>query len=90
VLTVSIGILAATMTSIASIPQLVKTWRTKRAEDLSYGLLVFLLLGISLWLLYGLLVPALPIVLESVVGLGSIGAITILKVRYGMRSWSKR
>jgi MtN3 and saliva related transmembrane protein len=86
VLTVSIGIVAATITSLASIPQLVKTWRTKRAEDLSYGLLAFLLAGISLWLLYGFLVPSVPIILESLVSLVSIGAITVLKARYGRRS----
>lgn len=89
-LIMSIGIAAATITSLASIPQLVKTWRTKRAEDLSYGLLAFLIAGISLWLLYGVLVPAVPVILESLVSLASICAITVLKVRYGRRSWSKR
>lgn len=89
-LTVTIGVIAATITSLASIPQLVKTWRTRRADDLSYGLLAFLLAGISLWLLYGFLVPAVPIILESLVSLASICAITVLKVRYGRGSWSKR
>jgi MtN3 and saliva related transmembrane protein len=90
VLTIAIGIAAATITSLASIPQLVKTWKTKRADDLSYGLLAFLLLGISLWLLYGFLVPAVPIIIESVVSLASICAITVLKVRYAGASWSRR
>jgi MtN3 and saliva related transmembrane protein len=81
-----LGVIAATITSVASLPQLVKTWRTKKAGDLSYGLLAFLILGISLWLVYGALLPALPVVLESLVSLASILAITVLKIRYGRDS----
>ena len=80
-----IGVAAATITALASLPQLVKTWRTKKAEDLSFGLLAFLIVGISLWALYGALLPALPIVLESLVTLPSILAITVLKFLYGRK-----
>jgi MtN3 and saliva related transmembrane protein len=77
-----IGIIAASITSFASIPQLVKTWRTKKANDLSYGMLVFLVIGISLWLVYGFLIGAFPVILESVISLSSILGILILKIIY--------
>lgn len=80
-----IGIAAATITSVASLPQLFKTWKTKKADDLSYGLLVFLVLGISMWLAYGALIGSLPVVLESAVSLASVGSIAILKMIYGRR-----
>lgn len=80
-----IGIAAATITSVASLPQLFKTWKTKKADDLSYGLLVFLVLGISMWLVYGALIGSLPVVLESAVSLASVGSIAILKMIYGRR-----
>ena len=78
-----VGILAATITSVASLPQLLKTWKTKKADDLSYGLLVFLVAGISLWLLYGVLIGAVPVVIESAVSLASVGSIAVLKIVYG-------
>jgi len=82
-LTQFIGMAAATITSVASLPQLFKTWKSKKADDLSYGLLVFLVSGISLWLVYGVLISSVPIVIESAVSLASVGSIAILKTVYG-------
>lgn len=78
-----LGITAATITSVASLPQLFKTWKTKKADDLSYGLLAFLVSGIALWLVYGVLIRAVPVVLESAVSLASVGSIAVLKATYG-------
>jgi MtN3 and saliva related transmembrane protein len=85
-LTELIGVVAATITSFASLPQLYKTWTTKKADDLSYWMLAFLLFGITMWLVYGSLIDALPVVIESTVSLVSVGLITVLKFVYGRRS----
>ena len=77
-----IGIIAATITSFGAFPQLVKAYRTKKAEDLSYGLVLFLVIGVSLWLTYGVMINSIPVILESLVSLGLIMAILILKMVY--------
>lgn len=77
-----LGIIAATITSIASFPQLIKTWKTKKADDLSYGLLIFLITGIGLWIVYGIMIKSIGVMLESAVSLASILGIFTLKVIY--------
>ena len=55
-----IGLLAGTLTTIAFIPQLQQTWRTRSAQDVSLGMLLTFVTGVFLWLIYGLLLGALP------------------------------
>jgi uncharacterized protein with PQ loop repeat len=48
------GYLAATLTTASWIPQIVRTWRSRSAGDLSLGMLATFTLGIALWLVFGL------------------------------------
>lgn len=77
-----LGLLAGTLTTIAFFPQLLKTWRTKSAGDVSLGMLVTFSIGVFLWLVYGILLGALPIILANVVTLVPAGLILALKLRY--------
>ena len=51
-----LGLIAGTITSITFLPQVIKIWKTKSAKDLSLMMLLLLMLGVILWLAYGLLV----------------------------------
>jgi len=51
-----LGLAAGTITSITFLPQVIQIWKTKSAKDLSMGMLLLLLLGVSAWLVYGILV----------------------------------
>lgn len=51
----TIGALAACLTTGAWIPQLVRTWRSRSARDLSWPYLATTLIGITLWMVYGIL-----------------------------------
>lgn len=77
-----IGLLAGTLTTIAFIPQLQQTWRTRSANDVSLGMLLTFIIGVFLWLIYGLMLDALPIILANLITLVLTLAILILKVRY--------
>ena len=77
-----IGLLAGTVTTIACMPQRQQTWRTRSAQDVSLGMLLTFIIGVFLWLVYGLLLGALPIILANLVTLVLTLAILILKVRY--------
>jgi MtN3 and saliva related transmembrane protein len=78
-----LGLVAATCTTIAFLPQVIKTVRTKHTEDISllmYGILTF---GLVLWLIYGLLIWNLPIIAANSVILAFTLVILILKMKYG-------
>jgi len=64
-----LGLLAGTLTTIAFLPQLRQTWRTRSAKDVSLGMLLIFISGVALWLVYGLLLGQLPIILANVVTL---------------------
>ena len=77
-----LGLLAGFLTSIAAIPQLVKTLRTRHARDISIWQPLLLAFGLSLWLVYGVLIHDLPLVLSNIVPLICNIMLTILKVHY--------
>jgi MtN3 and saliva related transmembrane protein len=77
-----IGFLAGSLTTIAFLPQLIKTWRTKCAEDLSVWLLLTFNFGVLLWLIYGLLIRSMPVILANFVTFVLAMAILLLKLRY--------
>jgi len=65
----AIGLVAGALTTFAVIPQLIKTWRTRHARDLSLWQQLILILGMSCWLWYGLLVNDLPLIMANMVSL---------------------
>ena len=76
------GYLAAFLTTFAFLPQLVKTWKTKSAEDLSYLMLFFFLLGVLCWILYGLYINSVPILLANLITFLINVLILIIKIKY--------
>ncbi len=59
------GIVAGILTSAAMVPQLVKVLREKNVENLSKVMLCVLILGVSLWVVYGVLKSEWPIILSN-------------------------
>lgn len=57
-----LGLVAGTITSITFVPQVIKIWKTKSAKDLSIMMLLLLMLGVVLWLIYGLVVMSASII----------------------------
>ena len=81
-LTTVLGLMAGTLTTAAYLPQVVKTWRSKSADGLSWSMLVILCLGLLLWLTYGVYVHDLPVICANVVTLALSSLILGLKLRY--------
>lgn len=90
-LVIWIGYAAGTLTTLAFLPQVLHTWKTKRAEDLHIGTLVSFTVGIALWLIYGIARRDVPILLANAVTLALQVAIIVLKLKYARagRSESK-
>lgn len=78
-----VGYVAAVLTTLAFLPQLVKIVRSRSAKDVSLPTFVLMVTGVFMWLLYGILTLAWPVIVANAVTLGLSGAILVLKRRYG-------
>lgn len=77
-----IGLVAGFCTTVAFLPQALKTWKTKSAKDLSLGMYSFFITGIILWLTYGILIKDLPIILTNIASLFLATSILYFKLRF--------
>jgi MtN3 and saliva related transmembrane protein len=78
-----IGILAAILTTISFLPQLVRVFRTKHTKDLSLITFSLFSLGVGLWLIYGILIKELPVILANGVTFFIALSILIMKIKHG-------
>lgn len=78
-----IGLVAATLTTTAFVPQVLKSMKTKSAKDLSLGTFAMLCCGVFLWLIYGILNQDLPIILSNAITLLLATTLLVLKLRHG-------
>ncbi|MFZ5628047.1 MAG: SemiSWEET transporter [Spirochaetota bacterium] len=77
-----LGFIAGMITTVSFVPQVVRIYRIKSGRDISLWMMLLFALGISLWLIYGLLLASLPIILANSVTLLLVLAILILKIYY--------
>jgi MtN3 and saliva related transmembrane protein len=77
-----IGYLAATLTTISFVPQAWHTFRTKDVSGISLSMYSAFTAGVALWLAYGVLLNAWPIVIANLVTLSLAGLILSMKLRY--------
>ena len=77
-----VGFAAGACTTIAFLPQVIKIWKTKHTKDLSLSLFLLFLIGVFLWLFYGIMAHSLPIVLTNFVTFILVFIILVFKIRY--------
>lgn len=77
-----VGMIAGLLTSVASVPQVIKTYRSRHARDLSIWQPLLLSVGIALWLIYGILIQDTPLILANITPLLCNLALTVMKVRF--------
>jgi len=78
-----LGFAAATCTTLAYAPQFIKVWRTRSTEDISLGMFLVMVLGLVLWLVYGLLSGDAPLVAANAITIVLAGGILYMKLKYG-------
>jgi len=76
-----IGFTAAFLTTAAFVPQALKVRKTRKTDDLSLGLFSMLFVGVLLWLVYGLLTGAMPVIVANTVTLALVAYILWMKIR---------
>ncbi|MBD2119466.1 SemiSWEET transporter [Trichocoleus sp. FACHB-262] len=77
-----LGLVAAALTTTAFLPQLLKTWRSKSAKDVSLWMLITFSIGVFLWLIYGVYIQSLPVIIANSVTFVLSSINLILKIRY--------
>ena len=79
----TVGLVAGALTSIAAIPQVVKTYRTRHARDISIWQPLLLAVGVALWMVYGMLIHDLPLIVANIIPLFCNVLLTGMKLHYG-------
>lgn len=80
-----VGYLAALLTTVSFVPQAWLTFRTRDVSGISLAMYATFALGVALWLTYGVLLGAWPLVLANAVTLTLALVILGLKLRHGRR-----
>ncbi len=77
-----IGTVAAVLTTASFVPQVLHTLRTKDVSGISLSMYSVFVVGVSLWLVYGLMLDAWPIVIANAITVTLAACILAMKVRY--------
>ena len=80
-----VGLIAGTCTTIAFIPQVVHTLRSRNTSSISLGMYILFVFGIAMWLCYGVLLSDLPLVITNLITLMLSSSILIMKIRNSIR-----
>ena len=80
------GFLAALLTTLAFLPQLYKTWKTRSADDVSLLMLIVFLTGLICWIIYGLKINSVPILIANIITFIFNLSILILKITYSKKN----
>ena len=78
----TIGLIAGACTTVAFLPQVIKTWKSRSAKDLSLSMFSIFSLGVCLWLIYGFLVQDVPVIAANLVTLMLASTLLVFKLRY--------
>ena len=60
-----LGMTAGCISSITFLPQVIKTWRTKSADDISLLMFTFATISVIIWLVYGIILKNVPIIFTN-------------------------
>ena len=77
-----LGLLAGGLTTAAFLPQVIKTWKSRSAKDLSLGMFSLFCLGVLLWLVYGILENDIPVIAANVLTLMLASTLLFFKLRF--------
>ena len=77
-----LGLSAGAFTTISFLPQVLKTWKSRSAKDLSLGMFLFFCLGVAMWLAYGIIVRDIPVIVANLFTLMLASTLLFFKLRF--------
>ena len=77
-----LGFVAGAITSMGFIPQLIRGYKTKKLDDVSYFMPAVLVIGMTLWFTFGYFSHSLAVMVANAFGVGCCIILILLKKRY--------
>ena len=74
-----LAFVAAGLSAISFLPQLIKIWRFRSVKDISTGMYVIYAVSVILWLIYGIIIKSEPLILAEILTLILVSAILTMK-----------
>lgn len=81
-----LGLTAGFLTSVAVLPQVVRTWKRKQAHDISIWQPLILITGMSLWLAYGIVLNDTPLIAANTFSIVCYLVLLAIKIIYDRRN----
>ncbi|MFC1988497.1 SemiSWEET family sugar transporter [Chloroflexota bacterium] len=78
-----IGFIAAGMVNLCLIPQIIRVFKLKSAREISALFNIILLVGLTLYLVYGILLNLRPLIIWNAIGLILVSSLIFGKWKYG-------
>lgn len=77
-----IGFVAAFCTTLAFVPQAIKVYKTKKTDDISFGMFLLMCVGVALWDVYGFIIGSIPVIMANSMTLLLAVYIFIMKIKH--------
>jgi MtN3 and saliva related transmembrane protein len=77
-----LGLAAGGCTTIAFLPQVLKTWKDRSAKGLSLSMFSIFCVGVALWLVYGFMVNDIPVIAANAITLMLASTLLFFKLRF--------
>ena len=77
------GLIAGALVTFGFVPQIIRVFKLKSAREISALFNVLLLVGMVLWLIYGISLHLVPIILWNIVGILLVSILLYGKLKYG-------
>jgi MtN3 and saliva related transmembrane protein len=78
-----LGYFAGVLTVASFLPQVIRTWQTRRTGDLHLGMFTLLVTASALWIVYGVIIGSWPVILTNAGMVALNGALAVAKLRFG-------
>jgi MtN3 and saliva related transmembrane protein len=77
-----LGLVAGALTTISFLPQVIKTWKSRSAKELSLGMFSLFCLGVVLWLVYGFILNDIPLIAANMLTLMLASTLLFFKLHF--------
>ncbi len=80
-----IGYIAGLCTTMAFLPQVIRTYKTRSAKDISLGMYLVFCFGVVMWIIYGFSIHSRSIILSNMVTIILAGGMLLMKILFDSR-----
>ncbi len=80
-----VGLFAGICTASSVLPQLIKTIKEKKADEISKAMLFVLMIGVAAWIVYGFMRKDFPIIVTNAFSLLLNIVMMVLRFKYSRK-----